>query len=143
MPNVLASYASEDVSSLLGGVLLTGGADGTFVSAKRRSDVVTLEVGSDGSPAVYVSPDKSGTIELTFLQTSPANDILSAELASIELTKRPGKPLIIKDKNGTTVISCDRAWPMNYPETVFSKGIEARKWTLETGRMIVVVGGNL
>jgi hypothetical protein len=141
--NLLADYASEDVIVDYGGVLLTGGASGTFFKGSRRSDSVGLEIGADGSPARFHSADKSGELVLTFLQTSPANDVLSAELATLELTKKGGKPLTVRDLNGRTLLQCDLAWPVKYADVAFSTGLEGREWTLNTGRMLVVVGGNV
>jgi hypothetical protein len=138
----LGTYAAEDTISSFLGQIMSGTADGTFVKASRNNDSFELTVGADGSPARAAQADKSGTVEITLLQTSLYNDFLSQVLVTDELTKVNTGPLLIKDLRGATLVSAQQAWVKKFADVTLAKGIEARTWTIETGRLNIFVAGN-
>ena len=78
----LANYSPEDVVMILsndifGSHVISGTAEGTFISYERSVDRATLVVGSDLSAARVLRRNKSGTVTLTLMQSAESNDVLS------------------------------------------------------------------
>lgn len=124
------------------GFTLGGYADGTFIEAERDSETFSKTVGADGEVAWLKSADDSGTIKFTVLQTSAANDILSAELFRDELTGVAVGPVFIKDLTGRTLVMGAEARLQKPAAISLGKDIEAREWTILVAHLKVQVGGN-
>ncbi|WP_419957216.1 phage structural protein [Psychrobacillus psychrotolerans] len=71
MGNV-ATYDARKVTTTVGGLFITGFAEGTFVSASKDEDNFEPTVSAQGDVAVAVRNNTLGTIEFTLNQTSPS-----------------------------------------------------------------------
>lgn len=134
-------YDPKKVPIIFAGQLISGFADGTFLTIKRQTDTFSSMAGADGEVAVVQSADKRGEIVITLLQTSASNDILSAKFAAQELTGIVGEPFLAKDLLGTTIASSDACWIKKYADLEFGKEVSAREWTLECNPLLLLVGG--
>ncbi len=137
------TYDPASISIVLGSVLMSGFADGTFVKVTMNDDAWKLHVGADGQGSRAKSANRSATIEVTLAQTSPINNFL-ADLAAVDDATPGGAPsaLFIKDFNGTTVLRAESAWVKKLPDVEFGKEVGDRVWTIETDRLVSFVGGN-
>lgn len=135
-------FDPKAVVSIYAGNLLTGYADGTFVSAKRTSDKQTAVVGSDGQVCVVKSADNSGEITLTLMASSKSNDILSAIATLQEIGPLVPAPFLLKDLLGTTVVSGQNAWIKKRPDIEFGKELSNREWVFGVENLIMLAGGN-
>ncbi len=136
------TYGSKTVQQVFDNQIITGTAKGTFVEAEYNSDAVTLMVGSDGEGARAMSADRSGTVKLTLLQTSPFNDVLSAALILDQATGLGTKSYFCKDARGSTLIHAAQCWVKKCANVVLADEIQGREWTIETSDLDVFVGGN-
>lgn len=76
------------------------------------------------------NPDKSCTIQFELIQTSSANDILSA-IHSMDIEMGTGKlSVMLKDSSGTSVFSSSDAYITNFPDATFSGQFETRTWSI-------------
>lgn len=141
MPAPTKTFDSSKIVCTFHGLPITGYADGTFVSVERDSASFTKTVGADGEVARAASPDKSGTIKFTLLQTSQSNDLLSAELEADEASGNNVKPVQIKDLFGRTLITGAEAWLERPAPVSFSKEVEAREWTIHVAALTMHEGG--
>lgn len=121
---------------------LTGFTDGTFISAKRNKPSYVLVVGADGEVSRVASADRSGNIEVTLMQSSASNDILSAAVKLDELTDLGTGILMIKDLSGRTVLLGAEAWVEQPADAEFGQDKSERKWKILTGVLEMLVGGN-
>ena len=137
------NYNAKDVTIILAKSIMEGLADGTFVTAARTNDSFTLATGADGEGVRSQSNDKSGIITLTLLQSSQSNDVLSASAALDELQGDGVFEILIKDLNGTTVISAETAWVAKPADVEFGKESSEREWTITTDHLEMLVGGSL
>ena len=128
-----------------GGFLEEGAMDGTFIEVSRNEDSATLKVGATGEQALAVNQNRSGTIKITVLQTSKVNNLLSAQLAAWEAGDfvTAIQPVLMKDLLGSTIIGGASCWVRKFADVQFAKEIMGREWTLEIGRMDMLVGGSL
>ena len=94
-----------------------------------------LKVGSAGEHAYAKSGDESGTVTVRLLQTSMANDILSA-LIDVE------GELLMKDMGGATLVSSTSARLKKPPKGAFGKDIGNREYVFICPRMFAFTGGS-
>lgn len=135
------TYDPLQVSVILGSHIVTGFADGTFVSIERNNQTFELVSGASGETARAKSNDRSGTVTITLMQTSESNSVLSGFAAADELSNSGKFPIIVKDNNGDSLYEATEAWVQQPASVEFSKEISEREWVLETGELIMVTGG--
>jgi hypothetical protein len=138
----LRTFDPKQVLVIIGGVPMSGYADGTFVSVERTSDTFTKVSGADGIVSRAKSNDRSGSLTLTLAQTSPSNDVLSALAVTDELTNLGVVPVLIKEVSGSTVIVSAFGWVKKPPMVEYGKEIVNREWVLDLADVDFGVGGN-
>lgn len=139
----MADYDPKAVVVTFKGAILTGYADGSFISAERNEDSFSLQVGAGGEFTRTRNRNESGRVTLTLLQTSPSNDILSAFLKLDEMGGLGKGPLSIKDLRGNTVVFAETAWLTRPASVEYGTEGSSREWVFETGRLEMNVGGAL
>lgn len=139
---MVLTYDPKNVSMIVGGKIAHGFADGTFIKAMRNQQAFTLKVGADGEGTRAKSNDKSGKYEITLMQSSSFNDILSAYASADELSDSGIVPILLRDNNGTTIATSLTAWVQKLPDTELAKEVGTRTWIFETDAMELFVGGN-
>jgi len=141
----LKTFDAKSVSMIFGAIEVTDGlADGTFVSVEMRNPAFNLMVGADGNACRAKSNDASATITFTLLQSSLANDLLSAQ-HSLDLATPNGDgiaPLLIKDNTGRTLLTAQKAWITQRATVEYARETSNREWVLETDSLGGLVGGN-
>ena len=136
------TYAADAVQIVVGGVPISGLADGTFVSISRDEQAYNKVTGADGSTSRARTGNRSGNITITLQQTSPSNDVLSGFMLADEAGDEGVVPVLIKDTGGSTLCYASAAWVQQAPDQEFGKEISEREWTLDCARIDVFVGGN-
>ena len=127
----LKTYSPDRVKVVVGAAVLTGVADGTFVAIEPTSDGVTSEAGAYGDVARAMSLDPRHTVTVTLQQTSSSNAVLSALHDADRISGGDGAvPVSVTDLRGTTLFT-GTGWVVNKANATYSKGLEAREWTLE------------
>ena len=141
MPFVTKDYDPAGIQMIFAGNPITGYAAGTFVNAERTNDTYQTVAGADGEAARAKSNDRSGTVTFTLMQTSAANDLLSALALADELTGDGVGPLLIKDLNGTTLVQAETAWVQKPANVEFGQEMSEREWVIATGFLQIFPGG--
>ena len=136
------TYASDEVQIIVGGVPMSGLADGTFVSISRDEQAFTKVTGADGSTSRSKSANRAGSITITLKQTSPANDVLSGFMIADEQSNNGVVPVMVKDTGGRTLHYASAAWVQQMPDQDFAKEISNREWVMDCARIDSFVGGN-
>lgn len=142
MSTEVKTYASDQVVLIVGGVPLSGYADGTFVEIEQLGDGTSSQSGGDGEIARSFSPDKRYQVTFTLQQTSSSNDVLNGLLAADEVTRKGLFPVLIEDLSGRTVFGAAQAWVNKRPNAALSKAVENRAWVLTTGAPLYTLAGN-
>lgn len=137
------TYDPRNVQIILGGIPLSGFADGTFISVSQDEDRYTKTVGADGETSRARSNNKTATATITLKQTSQSNDVLSGLVLADDASNGGVVPLMIKENGtGATLVFAQAAWVQALPEVTYSKTVEDREWTIATSRCDIFVGGN-
>jgi hypothetical protein len=142
---VLKNYTSDEVVISLGTIPInTGRGEGTFIKIKPKSPQFTTKVGADGEVARSRSNDHRHEIEITTLQTSDANLILST-LHILDQNAPNGAGVaafLCEDMQGTSLHAAAECWIVEAPEVEYAAEIKERVWKLECAFMVNFVGGN-
>lgn len=71
------TYDPLKVNLVVNNVVITGFADGTMIEVERNEDAIMPYVGTQGEVAIAESADKTGTVKITLMQTSPSVGFLN------------------------------------------------------------------
>ncbi len=139
------TYDASQVAMVFGPIEISDGlADGTFVSIEQNEDSFLLMVGADGEACRAKSNNKSGRVTFTLLQSSLANDLLSAT-HNLDVASPNGDgiaPLLVKDNSGRTIVAAEKAWVVRQPTVEFAREVSTREWIIESDALQSVFGGN-
>lgn len=137
------NYSPDDIDVILGSIEVMGYGPDTFVNASREVQTFTKQVGADGMVTRTRSLNKSGQVTITLVNASPTNARFSALHNLDEETGRFAKPLMIKDRNGTTLLTAANAWLVKPAD--FERGRESGEcqWIIEVDRLVGTLGGQL
>lgn len=136
------TFDPKQFSIIVGGKIISGFADGTFIKITRHEQAFMLKVGVDGEGARAKSGNRSGTFEVSIMNSSASNDDLSAFALADEISGSGVVPVLVKDGSGRTVAEATTAWVQKFPDSEFGKEIGERTWILETDEIVLFIGGN-
>jgi hypothetical protein len=136
------TFDPKSVIITIGGVPISGYADGTFLEITADTQQWTKVTGADGFTTRVKSNDYGGVMTLTLSQSSPSNDVLSALLNVDKLSSAGVVPILIKDLSGTTIMFSASGWIQQFPDVSFGNEINNRAWVLDLADMDILVGGN-
>jgi len=137
----LATYDPAKVSLIIGGHIVKGYADGTFITAARNSDTWTRSGGADGEQTRAKSNDKSGIFTCVLMQSSDSNAVLQGISLADESSNAGLVPIMLKDNNGSEIASGELCWNQKPSDKGFGKESGDREWVFETGELIYAGGG--
>lgn len=139
----LSTYSPKDVTITLAGMhSVTGYADGTFVKITKDIKPFVKVRAMDGEMARMYFEDSGYQVELTLMQSSPTNNILSM-LHSVDAATHMGKiPLFIKDGRGQTSFLAGTAWIEKIPDVTFGAELDTRTWVFGCAEVALTIGGN-
>lgn len=136
------TYSSRRMSVIIGGTPITGFAPDTFINVAPTADSFTKSVGSSGEVSRAEVADRTGTVTLTLQQTSPSNEYLTNLHDQDRVSLDQTVEFLLKDENGTTVISAEDAWISRLPDSEYSQEVGTREWTIELSDMFAFIGLN-
>lgn len=132
----------KSVIIAIGGVPMSGFADGTFLEITADAQQFSKVTGADGYTTRVKTNNYGGTLTLTLSQSSPSNDVLSALLNADRLRNAGVVPILIKDLTGTTKIFSATAWIQQMPDVAYGNAINNRAWVFDLAEMDTFIGGN-
>lgn len=145
MAKNLKHYDATEVSVAFAGIPINSGyADGEFLSIEQNAADFEIKVGTDGQVTRFKTNNHSAKIKLKLHQSSDSNAALSA----INQLDRAGQngagvgPLLIKDRQGTSLYTASKCWISKPPVASFAREVMDREWELECADLIRLDGGN-
>lgn len=136
------TFDPKSVIITIGGVPMSGFADGTFLEITADNQQFSKVVGADGFTTRVKSNNYGAVMTLTLAQTSPSNDVLSGILALDRAQNAGVVPVLIKDMSGTTLVFSSTAWIQQFPDMAFGSEINNRAWTIDLADIDIFIGGN-
>jgi hypothetical protein len=139
----IKQYDPKKVTVILGAHIVTGFADGTFISMVRTGDQWVHKSGSDGEEMRAKTNDFRGELTLTLMQTSSSNTFVQGLLTADELTGEGGVPLLIKDASSDAALAASEyVWVKKDPDFVRAREDTAITWVLSCKRPTMAQSGS-
>lgn len=135
-------YNSADVTIIVNGIIISGFADGTFVTVERDEDAFTKQVGTDGEVTRSKSNNKTGSVTITLMQSSASNGDLTVMHALDELTGNGVGPFLMRDGSGNSKYAAENAWIRKYPSAEYGREATGREWVIDVDKLNVAEAGN-
>lgn len=136
------NYNAAQVSVIFGPNILSGFADGSFVTCARDEQAFTKKTGTDGQTTRSRSNNKGGTVILRLDQASASNDVLSVIAVLDELSGAGIFPILVTDKSGRSGYASEDAWIQKQPDAEFDRDALDREWIFDCGNLKMFSGGN-
>lgn len=136
------TYDPGKVVVAFGASIITGFAEGTFISIARNGDIFEKSRGADGTVDRINKNANDFAVTMTLKQTSISNDDLSAYSLVDQISNSGKLPLSIKDLGGNTLFFAAQAWIAKDPDDEFSDSLSNREWRFDTGAAAKYSGGN-
>jgi len=116
--------------------IVSGFADGEFISVVMDDDIFTKVKGADGEVSRTRNASQAGIIELTLMASSPSNGDLSGLIGYPETFT-----IGISDLSGNTVVLAHRCWVKKAPDLAFGKEIGDTVWMFDSASIQAEFGG--
>lgn len=142
LSNRTSGYNPAEVNVIVGGLTISGFAEGTGIEVERDEDTFTKQTGSNGEVTRVMRNNRGGKMIFTLLQGSESNLVLSNFHNVDENTGTGVVPVIVKDNSGVSVHESTTAWVLKPAKAGYNTAHEARVWTLDCAQLIGSIGGN-
>jgi hypothetical protein len=141
------TYNARQVIVTFAGITMSELGSDEFVRIKRTTPAFGLTMSVDGKGTREQNNDKSATIEVILLATSPVNALLTAVHAADTASPNgagiaPLQIIDLNSKNKSELHHARQAWISAEPEVTFKRGVGERVWVFMTDELISVHGGH-
>lgn len=141
MAEILKTYSPKDVKIAWNGIDLSAGlAPDTFISISRMEDAFAPTVGASGTVVRTRNANRMGTVDITLMQNSPANNLLAAQAVLDEKTGADIYAIItVTDPSGSLdlVLATD-AWIRKVADVEGSADYGTRMWGFDCAELTIV-----
>ena len=138
----MQTYDPSKVSVIVGGEVISGFADGTFINAERNEDAFTYVAGSAGKGTRVKNANKSGLITITLQGTSPSNAALNAFADADERDNSGVFSILVRDNSGLDQAKGLNAWVKKKPSMEKAKELSNKEWIIEVEELELKPEGN-
>ena len=114
------------------------------ITFEPSADIDTMTIGADGTPMHSLHADKSGTVHVKLLKTSPINSKLALMYALQTASgANHGQNTIVGSNNVTNdSVSCRYVAFKRAPNLTYAKDGGTNEWTFNAGAIDRILGGN-
>lgn len=137
-------FDADQVTVVIAGIPISGYADGEFLTITQEGDAFTDVVGTDGEVTRSKTKDYRATAELSLMQSSDSNDLLSAVYnTDREASNGAGVgAFLVRDRNGRALYTSDACWIQKAPDVSYDRTATNRTWVIRIANLLRFDGGN-
>jgi hypothetical protein len=128
---------------IVAGVPVVGLASDSMITVKRSEDSYTKYVGVLGEVTRSRQHNKTGEFTFKLMQSSPLNDVFSGLLLLDNMSNAGVVPIVLKDFNSTTILTCGEAWIRKNPDYELGKDMKEIEWTFDAADLDEFFGGSI
>jgi hypothetical protein len=137
------TYSANEVTCLVGLINIDSGrGDDTFIKISQKTKRFSSKAGIDGEVTRSESKDDTHVVEITLMQSSDGNAVLSAMHLIDRATRQGIVPIMIKDRQGNSVFGSLEAWITGWPDREYKKEVDTVTWEFEVANPDRFEGGN-
>lgn len=144
----MSTYSFQQVTATLTGaagvINLGAGAatskEGITVTMTQARNAMTI--GADGSVMHSLRSDKSGTVTVRLLETSPVNALLQAAFDAQSLVPRSwgANVIVIVNKGNMETTTCRNVAFQNQPTVTYAEDGSTKEWVFDCGQIDRITG---
>jgi len=138
----MKEYRPADMSVIINGQVISGFAEGTFITVERDEDAYTYAPSTSGEGTRVKNSNKAGKITIVLNQTSPSNQIFSDAVKADELNNNGVFPVLIRDNSGKDVHKSEAAYVVKFPSAQYAKENSTREYSIQCENLEMNLGGN-
>jgi hypothetical protein len=138
-------YNAKYMSISFAGILIQGFADGDMITIDNEADAFGDVVGTDGEVTRWASNDERANVTIRTMQSSSANDQLSA-LHTLDKLAPNGLGIgafYAKDILGTSEYRGEASWIKKAPSAAFGREAKEREWAIRVANIKRTDGSNI
>jgi Protein of unknown function (DUF3277) len=144
----MTTYSFLDVNAALvgpGGAVNLGSGAGAAeegITIEAAEDIDTMTIGADGTPMHSLHANKSGTVTVRLLKTSPVNQVL-ANLYAFQTANGANhgqNTISITNSQTQDVITCRSVAFRKAPSISYAKEAGTNEWTFNAGAIDRILG---
>jgi structural protein KPP10_ORF10 len=142
------TYSFKDVSASINGP--TGSANLGYgaaiadegITIDMAGDKETMHIGADGTPMHSLHADKSGTVTVRCLKTSPTNAILQAmyDAQQVSSTLWAQNVIIVRENESGDITTCSSVGFKKKANLKYGKEADIVEWPFNAGQIDTVLG---
>ena len=144
----MAAYSFTQVNATLTGpsgvVNLGAGAGNTKegITVTMTQPRNAMQVGADGSVMHSLRADKSGTVTVRLLETSPTNAVLQAmyDAQSLVPSAWGANVFVIVNRGNNETTTCRNVAFQNQPEVTYAEDGAFKEWVFDCGKIDRITG---
>lgn len=123
---------------------MSGFQEDSIVEFEYEDDFYEVVKGVDGDVSRSRKVARTGKMTIHLLNTSKSNAVLSALMAP-GFTSGNGTAdvftVLIRDRNGASLVSCDTCWVMKAPNIAHAGKAQPRDWVIYMVKPVIVEAG--
>lgn len=140
---MLYTYDPKSLIITFKGRPITGFGENSVLKISRADDMFKEKVGCSGEVGRSKTNNRSGTAEITLMQTSPDNDYLSSCAVQDEAANAGVGELSAKDVLGKSYFFSSKAYVKKMADGDYQKELTDRVWVLFCADLNIFIAGNV
>jgi len=132
----MQTYDPKNWDLVLGGNLITGWGDNTFISITKESEAYEDAAGVDGEVVRGRKHDERATLEITLMRTSASNQILS-DMYNLGRQSANGEDIFsarLVNREGSSEHKAAEAWVQDAPAVSLEGGPNTTTWKVRLAK---------
>lgn len=138
----MKDYRPGDVSLIFNGQIISGFAEGTFITVERDEDAYTYQASTSGGGTRTKNANKAGKITVVLQKSSPSNQVFSDAAKADEESNSGVSPVLVRDNSGKDVSKSESAYVSKIASAEEAKELPNRTWVLQCENLEMNLGGN-
>ena len=136
-------YDLKKWALIVDGIPVIGVGGENVLTVKRSEDSYTKQVGVLGEVTRSKQYNKTGEIVFKLMQASPLNNVFSGLRMLDDMSNAGVVPIVLKDFNSLTIITCPEAWIRKNPDYELGKDSKEVEWTFDASDLEEFFGGSI
>ena len=135
------TFDPAQISVVFGTSPIVGFAEDTMINVEIEDPQYNDNTNIHGEVTRYKVNKNTAKITITLTQSSSSNDLLSNYVELDRVSDAGSFPVMIKDPNGTTLLTSTSAYVKQVPAVEFGAEAKTREWIIQATSLNKYVGG--
>jgi len=138
----MKTYDYSEVALIIGGHIVEGGSEDSFVTFDRDDDAYTYHGDNNGGGTRAKNPSKAGKVTVRLQKSSPSNAFFSGLIKKDEIDNSGIVPVLCKDNSGFDLHKAESAYCVKWPSAEYTKDLPEFEYVFQCENLDMFLGGN-